>query len=52
VGRAATELLIERIAESKTKPVTCKIMPQLSVRESCGFQLRTRTLTVVNNVEA
>jgi len=44
VGRAATELLLERIAGKTSKPVTCKIMSQLFVRESCGFQLRTRTL--------
>jgi len=52
VGRAATELLLERIAGKTSKPVTCKIMSQLFVRESFGFQLRTRTLAGGNAVAA
>lgn len=44
VGRAATELLLDRIQGKSTRKKTLKIMPQMYVRESCGFGLRTRTL--------
>jgi LacI family transcriptional regulator len=47
VGHAATELLLERLAGKKdVKGVTCKITPQLCVRESCGFRLQTRNSVV------
>jgi LacI family transcriptional regulator len=47
VGRAATELLLERLAGKKeAKDMTCKITPQLCVRESCGFRLQTRNSVV------
>jgi LacI family transcriptional regulator len=42
VGRAAAELLIERISGNRGKSVSRKIMPQLRIRESCGFRLRTK----------
>jgi LacI family transcriptional regulator len=44
VGCAATELLLDRIDGKTTKATTRKIMPQMLVRESCGFSLRTRSL--------
>ena len=42
VGRTAAELLIERMAGNKGKSVNRKIVPQLRIRESCGFQLQMR----------
>jgi LacI family transcriptional regulator len=44
VGAAATKLLLARIAGQAGKGVIQKIPPQLCVRESCGFGLRTRSL--------
>jgi len=44
VGSAATELLLERIRGKTGRGETRKIMPQLRVRESCGFRLPTRSL--------
>jgi len=48
VGCAATEMLLERIAGNKAKGVTRKIMPQLCIRESCGFRLQSQTLVSAN----
>jgi LacI family transcriptional regulator len=48
VGSVATELLLERIAGKGGRSETRKIMPQLRVRESCGFRLRTRSLAAVS----
>jgi LacI family transcriptional regulator len=48
VGCAATELLLDRIDGKTMKAVTRKIMPQIYVRESCGFGLRTRSLARAN----
>jgi LacI family transcriptional regulator len=45
VGCAATELILDRIAGKATSATTLKIAPQLYVRESCGFNLRTRSLS-------
>lgn len=50
VGCAAAELLLDRIAGKTTKPEAHKVMPQLYVRESCGFGLRTRSLSETNAV--
>ncbi len=47
VGTLATELLLERIKGKTGRGETRKIMPQLRVRESCGFRLRTRSLSGV-----
>lgn len=48
VGSAAAALLLERISGKTSRGVTRRIMPELCVRESCGFQWRTRHLTAVN----
>jgi LacI family transcriptional regulator len=45
VGSLATELLLDRIKGKTGRGETRKIMPQLRVRESCGFRLRTRSLS-------
>ena len=45
VGTLATELLLDRIKGKAGRGETRKIMPQLRVRESCGFRLRTRSLS-------
>jgi LacI family transcriptional regulator len=45
LGDAAVKMLLERIRhkdDKKNKPVTVNLMPQLRVRESCGFMLRSR----------
>jgi LacI family transcriptional regulator len=42
VGSTGAKLLLERISGERTKPVTEHLMPQLRVRESCGFTLHTR----------
>lgn len=42
LGHAAVQLLLERIKEKRTKPVTVNLLPQLRVRESCGFMLHSR----------
>jgi DNA-binding LacI/PurR family transcriptional regulator len=51
VGSLATELLLDRIKGKAGRGETRKIMPQLRVRESCGFRLRTRSLAVAGEVE-
>jgi LacI family transcriptional regulator len=48
VGRDAAELLLKRIQGKAPKAETHKISPQIYVRESCGFGLRTRSLTQAN----
>ncbi|MGA7908293.1 MAG: LacI family DNA-binding transcriptional regulator [Candidatus Sulfotelmatobacter sp.] len=42
VGHTAAELLIERMAGKKGKSENRKIVPQLRIRESCGFRLCMR----------
>ena len=42
LGSTAVQLLLERIKEKRTKPVTVNLLPQLRVRESCGFMLQSR----------
>ncbi len=44
VGRTATELLLELIQGKAPKATVHKLAPQIYVRESCGFALRTRSL--------
>jgi LacI family transcriptional regulator len=40
IGFEATELLLERIKGVRVQGGTRKLVPELHVRESCGFQLR------------
>jgi len=42
LGDAAVRLLLERIQEKRTQPVTVNLLPQLRVRESCGFMLHSK----------
>jgi LacI family transcriptional regulator len=42
LGSTAVQLLLERIKEKRTKPVTVNLLPQLRVRESCGFMRQPR----------
>lgn len=42
LGESATRVLLERIDGKATRPATVTLAPQLRVRESCGFMLRTR----------
>lgn len=39
LGSEAAELLIERISGSTARPVLRKLLPELRIRESCGFAL-------------
>ncbi len=48
VGKVAAEFLLERIKGKAPKGSTLKIMPQMYVRESCGFGLRTQSLSRAN----
>jgi LacI family transcriptional regulator len=45
LGEAAVRLLLERIKDTRTNPVTVNLLPQLRVRESCGFMLHPRKET-------
>jgi LacI family transcriptional regulator len=47
VGSLATEVLLDRIKGKTGRGWTRKIMPQLRVRDSCGFRGRTRSLAGV-----
>jgi LacI family transcriptional regulator len=42
LGEQSAGLLLERIAGKRTKLVNVKLLPQLRVRESCGFNSRTQ----------
>ena len=42
LGDTAVRLLLERIQGKRTHPVTVTLLPQLRVRESCGFMLHSR----------
>jgi LacI family transcriptional regulator len=42
LGEAAVRLLLERIQNRRTRPVTVNLQPQLRVRESCGFRLSSK----------
>jgi LacI family transcriptional regulator len=46
VGSVAAELLLDRIRGKAGRGETRKVIPQLRVRESCGFRLRTRSLAM------
>jgi LacI family transcriptional regulator len=39
LGDAAVRLILERIQGKRSQPVTVNMLPQLRVRESCGFML-------------
>ena len=41
LGDAAVRLLLDRIQGKHTQPKTINLMPQLRVRESCGFMLHS-----------
>jgi DNA-binding LacI/PurR family transcriptional regulator len=41
LGTEAAELLLERIAGKTGAGVVRKLLPELRVRESCGFKLQT-----------
>lgn len=41
VGEQSARLLLERISGEREKITTVKLIPQLRVRESCGFTMRT-----------
>jgi len=42
LGSATVQVLLERIKDKRSKPVTVTLLPQLRVRESCGFMLHAR----------
>jgi LacI family transcriptional regulator len=42
LGAKSAQLLLERIAGNQGRPTVQKLAPQLCVRESCGFTLRSR----------
>ena len=46
LGETAVRLLLERLQGKRTHPVTVNLPPQLRVRESCGFMLRSRKTEV------
>jgi LacI family transcriptional regulator len=41
LGDTAVRLMLERLQGKTTQPVTVNLMPQLRVRESCGFMLHS-----------
>ena len=41
LGDTAIRLLLDRVQGKRTNPVTISLAPQIRVRESCGFMLRT-----------
>lgn len=45
LGEQSARLLLERISGERTKVTVVKLMPQLRVRESCGFTMRTARAT-------
>lgn len=46
LGDTAVRLLLERIQGKRKQPVTVNLLPQLRVRESCGFMLHSRKESV------
>jgi LacI family transcriptional regulator len=46
LGDTAVRLLLERIQGKRTQPITVNLMPQLRVRESCGFMLHAGKVPV------
>jgi len=48
LGDTAVQLLLQRIRGTRTNPVTVNLLPQLRVRESCGFMLHSRKETVAS----
>ncbi len=47
LGATAAKMLLERIAGKRGRPLTRKLMPQLCVRDSCGFTQHVRKLAAV-----
>ncbi len=47
LGATAAQMLLERIAGKRGRPRTRKLMPQLCVRDSCGFTQHVRKLAAV-----
>lgn len=45
LGNTAVRLLLERIERNKGRARTITLLPQLRVRESCGFMLHTRRIS-------
>jgi LacI family transcriptional regulator len=41
LGDTAVRLMLERLQGKRTQPVTVNLMPQLRVRDSCGFMLHS-----------
>jgi LacI family transcriptional regulator len=46
LGDTAVRLLLERIQGKRQHPVTVNLLPQLRVRESCGFMLHSKRESV------
>ena len=42
LGEQSARLLLERISGTRTKTTTVRLMPQMRVRESCGFSMTAR----------
>jgi LacI family transcriptional regulator len=42
LGNSAVKLLLDRIKDKAAKPQSINLLPQLRVRESCGFTLHSR----------
>jgi hypothetical protein len=42
IGATAVQILLERISGKRSRRALVKLMPELHVRESCGFMLRKR----------
>ena len=42
IGATAVQILLERISGKRNRRALVKLMPELHIRESCGFMLRKR----------
>jgi len=51
-GETAVRLVLERIEQSNTRVQTVTLLPQLRVRESCGFMLHRRRISMVEKASA
>jgi len=52
LGETAVRLVLERIEQSNTRVQTVTLLPQLRVRESCGFMLHRRRISMVEKASA
>ena len=52
LGETAVRLVLERIEQSNTRVQTVTLLPQLRVRESCGFMLHRRRMSMVEIASA